>query len=145
MSCPKALYVRENDTTTVQADAAEAGAPGPSGGGRFWTASSDGSKVFFTDENRLTSNSTAAPGAPDLYEFDTETRRLTDLSEDRNAGAHADVQGVVGASEDGSYVYFVAGGALVSGAKPYKCTKGQVTTMKATLKKRQTVTDATYM
>jgi hypothetical protein len=120
-----ALYVRENDTTsgavTVQVDAVEPGAPGSSGGGRFWTASSDGSKVFFTDESRLTSDSTAAPNAPDLYEYDVQDGHLTDLTVDGNPGEHANVQGVVGASEDGSYVYFVAGGVLASGASPQSC------------------------
>ncbi len=73
---PEALYVRENDAQpqspvnvqgectvladacTVQVDAAKPGALGSSGGGRFWTASSDGSKVFFTDESQLTEGST---------------------------------------------------------------------------------------
>jgi hypothetical protein len=135
---PLALYVRENDTQpqspivggkcavptdgcTVQVDAAEAGAPGPGGGGRFWTASSEGSRVFFTDENRLTNDSTAASGEPDLYEYDVNTGVLTDLSVDTNAGEHANVQGVVGAGDDGSYVYFVAEGALASGATPGAC------------------------
>ena len=40
---------------TVQVDASQG--PGPSGGGRFWAASSDGSKVFFTDEEQLTNDS----------------------------------------------------------------------------------------
>ncbi len=134
---PKAMYVRENDvqpqspivggrcTTpadacTVQVDEAEAGAPGPSGGGHFWTSADDGTKVFFTDQNRLTSTSTATTGEPDLYEYEVSAEtgapgRLADLTTTRNAGEHADVQGVIGTSEDGSYVYFVADGAL-SGA-----------------------------
>jgi hypothetical protein len=122
---PEALYVRQNgvspDAASVQVDAAVAGAPGASGGGRFLTASGDGSKVFFTDESQLTSDSTAAGGAPDLYEYDVEGGHLTDLTVDEHAGEHADVQGVVGVSENGSYVYFVAGGALSSGALPQVC------------------------
>jgi hypothetical protein len=151
---PKALYVRENaakpqspiggggectvaaDACTLQVDAAQAGAEGSSGGGRFWTASSDGSKVFFTDCNRLTEDSTAVSTegcehlegtfkdktvltGGDLYEYDFAKpagARLTDLTVDHDGGdlLGADVQGVVGASEDGSYIYFVAGGALES-------------------------------
>ncbi len=116
---PRALYVRENDTQpqsplggegectvpadacTMQVDAAESGAKGPSGDGQFWTASSDGSKVFFTDENRLTEDASAAPGEPDLYEYDVqapEGERLSDLSAGAKPGAHADVQGVLGTS-----------------------------------------------
>jgi len=137
---PKALYVRENDTDpegehggcgefiacTVQVDlSALPGTHGEKeakgGGGQFWTASDDGSKVFFTDENRLTKESTAESGEPDLYEYDLgapEGERLSDISVPGRArpGMDADVQGVVGTSEDGSYVYFIADGVLGEGA-----------------------------
>jgi hypothetical protein len=106
---------------TVQLDLAEPGAPGPSGGGHFWTASSDGSRVLFTDENRLTNSSKAAPGAPDLYEYDLqapEGERLTDLSVPVKGTGDGNVQGVMGASQDGSYVYFVADGTLTEGPNP---------------------------
>jgi hypothetical protein len=108
------------DACTVQIDLAEPGA-GASGGGRFWAADGDGSKVFFTDENKLTANSTAETEEPDLYECELvqeagESKcRLTDLTVD--AGGHASVQGVIGASETGSYVYFVADGVLGNGAE----------------------------
>ena len=136
---PKALYMRENpqqhqspvgectvsnDACTVQIDAAVAGASGSSGGGRFWTASSDGSKVFFTDESRLTENSTAATGAPDLYEYEVgvnDVGHLIDLTADPG-GEPADVQGVLGASEDGSDIYFVAQGVLASNENSYEAT-----------------------
>jgi NHL repeat len=104
---------------TVQVDAKEEGAPGPSGGGRYWGASAEGERVFFTDENKLTKDSTAAAGDPDLYEYQIEPGHLyghlTDLTSEStvvNAGEHAAVQGVVQISEDGSYVYFVANGVL---------------------------------
>lgn len=140
---PTALYVRENDTDpegehgecgefvacTVEVDAAEAGCSeavcgkGSERGGRgqFWTATADGSRVFFTDERSLTNDATAGPGAPDLYEYDLEApegERLSDLSVPAGSGpgVHADLQGIVGASEDGSYVYFVADGVLSEGA-----------------------------
>jgi hypothetical protein len=99
----KALYVRENatspDASTVLV--AEGGEP------RFWAANSEGSEVFFTKE--------AAQG-DDLYELDLETGQTTDLA------PGGEVQGVVGTSEDGSYVYFVADGALAAGATPQTCT-----------------------
>ncbi len=125
------LFVRENGMTTVQVNATQG--PGPSGGGRFWMASSDGSRVFFTDCSQLTAQSTAVftdgcerenmdgkNGADnevvgnDLYEYGVDTSQLVDLTVDHNAGdlLSADVQGVVGASEDGSYLYFIAGGVL---------------------------------
>jgi hypothetical protein len=119
------LYVRENaeqphteecaDATkacTVQVDALQGGS-GSGGGGEFMAASEDGSKVFFTDENRLTPDSTAEPGKPDLYEYDLNrplTERLQDLT--ASTSEPADVLGISGASGDGSYVYFVAEGAL---------------------------------
>ena len=102
------LYLREDGERTVQIDAAESGAPGESGGGDFQAASADGSRVFFTDEEQLTADSTAEPGEPDLYEYDVASDQLTDLTV--NAAEPADVLGVSGASEDGSYLYFVADG-----------------------------------
>jgi hypothetical protein len=125
------LYVRENGVQTVQVDAAEAGCSScESGGGWYWTASGDGQRAFFTDCVRLTAGSTAVPSADcgeqpgraegsgplgdDLYEWDEG--RLSDLTVDENAGEAlgANVKGVIGASEDGEYVYFVAGGVLAS-------------------------------
>lgn len=110
------LFVREDpmgsDARSVQVDASQG--PGSGGGGRFWTATSNGSKVFFTDESRLTADSMAESDRPDLYEYEIESGRLADLTVDSNVGESADVQGVLGASEDGSYVYFVAQGKLAS-------------------------------
>lgn len=98
---------------TLQIDASQVGVGG--GGGKFRWASATGSRVFFTDSERLTSDSTAAAGSPDLYEYDfaaAEGARLRDLTV--NAGEPADVQAVSGVSEDGSRVYFVADGKLTN-------------------------------
>jgi hypothetical protein len=120
------------DACTLQLDQAEAGAEGASGGGRFVAASGDGSRVFFIDCSRLTKDSTADNESycggneeghtfygNDLYEYDfakPEGERLTDLTVDHTADPlGADVQGVVGAAEDGSRVYFVANGVLTQG------------------------------
>jgi len=125
----EALYVREHpelparenecstpaSACTVELDATQGGVD-PSGGGTFEWASADGSTVLFTDERRLTGDSTAEPGAPDLYEYDfaaPEGARLIDLT--AGAGEPASVLGVSGVSEDGSYVYFVAEAALTGG------------------------------
>lgn len=96
---------------TVQVDAAQGGPE--SGGGRFQWASRDGSKAFFTDERKLTADSKAQTAKPDLYEYDLqrpEGERLTDLT--AGAPEPADVLGLSGISDDGSYVYFVAKGLL---------------------------------
>jgi len=107
------LYMSEAGARTVQVDLPNKGASGK-GNGVFWTATPDGSRVFFTDEQKLTSESTAAPGQADLYEYDLERpagERLVDLTV-APEGQHANVEGVIGSSEDGSYVYFAAGGVL---------------------------------
>lgn len=98
---------------SVQLDEAQGGAEGPSGGGIFMVASEDGSRVFFTDANRLTSNSHAESGKPDFYEYDFERpagSRLIDLT--AGAGGPGEVLGVSGASGSGKEVYFVAEAAL---------------------------------
>jgi hypothetical protein len=144
---PLRLFVSENvgqpGQQTVQVDADQGGPDTAGGGGLFWTASSDGSRVFFTDCNRLTKGSTAVestncehevqegpvsgevPYGSDLYEYDTETGVLADLTADAvNPGEPANVVGVLGTSEDGSYVYFAAGGSLAdSGATPRACSQ----------------------
>jgi hypothetical protein len=89
----------------------------------YETANSEDSRVFFMSSKRLTVDSTASSG-PDLYEFELTSGKgeplagkLTDLSVDGNMGESADVRSVIGASEDGSYVYFVANGVLGDGAQ----------------------------
>jgi DNA-binding beta-propeller fold protein YncE len=54
---------------------------------------------------------TANPGN-DLYSWDRATHQLTDLTPDSTEANGAEVKGVIGASDDGSYVYFVAMGDL---------------------------------
>jgi hypothetical protein len=140
------LFVRENDASpsasTTEIDASEVpvgtGATETkereerSGAGIFMTASADGSKVYFIDDRKLTADSVAAPNEPDLYMYNFEApegQRLTDLTTTvQNLGEHAHVVGVLGASEDGSYVYFAAAGALASGAKPQECIEETRTT-----------------
>lgn len=93
---------------TIQIDLPE-GVSGSGGGGQFQWANAEATKIFFTAEEKLTPDSTAVAGMPDLYEYDLEKpvgQRLADLTV--NAAEPADVLGVSGASQDGSYVYFVA-------------------------------------
>jgi hypothetical protein len=92
------VYVRENptqpqsplvngDECTVPADACTVQVA-PSGS-IFQTASADGSKVFYTNAGK------------ELYEYDLETRKTTELA------PGVKVVGVAGASEDGEYVYYI--------------------------------------
>lgn len=71
------IYVRENGTSTVEIS--------PSG--TYWDATSDGSKVFYTNG--------------DLYEYDVESGDTVDLTPGTG------VQGVIGASNNGEYIYYV--------------------------------------
>jgi hypothetical protein len=92
----------------------------------YMTASTTGSRVFFTDDQRLTANaSVEEETAGDLYVYERDkpaSERLTDLTPDLNKGESAAIQGgVIGASSDGSYVYFVANGVLSEDAQPGLC------------------------
>jgi hypothetical protein len=130
---PGHLYMRDvAKAETLQVDEPNANAPkaGFEALPDFKTASADGSKIFFTDARRLTEDSTAGEGPllepkQDLYVFEPQKpagERLTDLSVDPNSGETAAVQGdVLGASEDGTVVYFAANGALAAGATPGNC------------------------
>jgi hypothetical protein len=109
------LYACENVGTpqerTVQIDASQG--PGGGGGGSFGASSADGSKVFFTDSDSAGLTGDTVPGSGvNLYEFDVASGHLSDLS----AASEAGVQSVIGSSEDGTYVYFLATGALAAGA-----------------------------
>jgi hypothetical protein len=119
----------------VQLDAAELGcATCGTGGGEFENASSDDSRIFFLDGERLTVSSAAVRAASpaesllDLYECEIvevagkHRCSLSDLTPPTLPGGEpADVAAVLGVSRDGSYVYFAAGGALAPGAVPDAC------------------------
>jgi hypothetical protein len=61
----------------------------------------------------------------DLYRFEPESGGLEDLTPDASDKNGAEVKGVLGTSEDGSYVYFAANGVLAAGASAGNC-KGEV-------------------
>jgi len=116
---PRRLYVRENPaqtqsalngsgectepakacTTLVSSNAAPS-----TGKARFWAADPRGSVALFSEN-------TGAPGAfDDLYKFDITTKT-------RSLIAH-EVSGVLGASDDLSYIYFVSKENLAAGGTP---------------------------
>ncbi len=112
------LYLRDTATEeTIEIDAQQ-GVSGGTPQARFQVADGEDTRVFFTDTQKLTPGSTAAYEEPDLYVFELNTKaatlegKLTDLTE--HAGELANVQGTVlgAASEEGSYIYFVAKGVL---------------------------------
>lgn len=128
------LYERIDGKHTIEVDEKAQGGSGASGGGRFVTASADGSKIFFLDDSKLTHGASAESGEPDMYECEVvetggePTCRLSDLTNEvklAKAGEHADVQKVsfVG-SQDSSYVYFLAKGVLAANKRVYIDSKG---------------------
>lgn len=126
------LYLRDvPDGQTVQLDAIQGGSGSGPAEALFQAASADGSRVFFTDGQRLTANSGGGGrAAADLYVCDIEVDPstgsvgclLSDLTPGTPSGEAAAVQGILpGAADDGSSVYFVANGALVPGAVQGDC------------------------
>ncbi len=103
------FYETIHDTNVVSGEAVDVAA-GEGLGYQF--ASIDGSRIFLTGEN-LTPDS---HGGRDLYEYALTSGRLSDVTASFNLGEAADVVSVLGASEDGSYIYFLAAGALAAGA-----------------------------
>jgi hypothetical protein len=131
------LYLRDLALPkTVQLDLPEPHAAGGAASPRFEDMSADGSKVFFTDTARLTTNSDADQSHPDLYMCEITVREealgcaLKDLSVAVNPGEAGDVLGAsLGMDSSGRYVYFVANGALVPGATPGDCKENPDTGM----------------
>ncbi len=117
------VYDRIDGETTVEVSAPAPGATPANTEPReaqFWAASADGSQVFFTSSAELTTNSNtgAAANSNDLYRYSVESGQTTDLTVDHSLAdveTGAGVLGVVGSSNDGATVYFVATGELLSG------------------------------
>lgn len=136
------LYMHELTASggkTVEVSASQKTGATPETGeyAHYWTASANGELVYFTSCEQLTNDSTAVTQrteggecldgrtgeyfpnrslGQDLYQYNTNTGKLTDITVDPYPGKSAYVQGVLGTSEDGSYVYFAARGALTEGA-----------------------------
>lgn len=112
------LYARVDGSSTVWLSESEATAPSPTPlGATFQAASQDGSRVFLTTEEALVDADQDSWGDLYMYDFDAPPgERLTLVSVDSEPGdAESSVQGVLGASDDGSYVYFAGTSALVPG------------------------------
>jgi hypothetical protein len=123
---PAELYMRSGEET-IEVSAPEEGAPEHRATHEavFFGASEDGSRVFFTSEGELTANDKGIHDM-ELYEYDTETGKLTRVSAGDSGDAAGDVvpfgkhlAGIlqqslkdVVVSSDGSHVYFVARGVL---------------------------------
>jgi hypothetical protein len=115
------LYVRKNGSSTVQVDASQTTPAGTGGGGQFLAATSNGSDLFFLDGDSagLTSDTVTGSGS-NLYDYNTGTGKLTDLTGSSVLGSHklAQVQGLAGIDSSDAFLYFVADGALNTKANP---------------------------
>jgi hypothetical protein len=131
------IYARLNGAETVHVSASQRSQPDPEGtrAAFFRAATPDGSRVYFTSDEKLTDDSTAShlPQASDLrehtgdlYSYDVDTNELTDLTVSQSGSAN--VIGVLGASDDGSFVYFAASGDPLAPGAPSEAElfKGEV-------------------
>ncbi len=131
------LYTRDMESgETLQVDEPEEGVTPQLGSiPDFKTASADGSRVYFTDEQHLTKNASGVEQgnietAPrNLYVFEASKpkgHRVTDLTPESHELNHGEGAGVlgeasVGEGAGGSFVYFVANGKLTSNAEAGHC------------------------
>jgi len=124
------LYLRRDaaapDATTERISASHKTNGGGPGGvaenspqpASFQGATPDGSKAFFMSSEELTNDANTGPEGPgespgkDLYRYDAAGGGLTDLVPDSTDPNGARVVGVLGYSNDGSYVYFAANADL---------------------------------
>jgi hypothetical protein len=112
-----AIYMREDGERTYQLNASERTTPDTSRPAQIWGMSADGSRVFFTTDEALLDEDEDGTSS-DLYMYEVEKpvgQRLTLLSVDETGDPNVSVTTVLGASEDGHYVYFAANGQLVPG------------------------------
>jgi DNA-binding beta-propeller fold protein YncE len=117
---PEGLYLRDMALgQSLRLDAPQGGAPGGNAHAVYQGADQGASRIFFSDEARLTPDSTAAETHPDLYMCQIQIAagalscRLTDLSVDPHPGETATVQNDVSAIDpSGRRVYFAADGVL---------------------------------
>jgi hypothetical protein len=122
------VLVREDGTRTIDVSRSQTATPDL--GASYELASTDGSNVLFLANNKLAASASSGSEIPpactstnsqqrgcELYDYNLETGDLSDISADSNPSdkSGSGVQGVLGASADGSFVYFSATGQLVSG------------------------------
>jgi hypothetical protein len=116
------LYLRTDESHTVEIGGpltrVEDGSAPSDGAG----ITADGKMVLFTSAAELTPDANTGSGTDrNLYSYDTVTGELTDLTVDTDpadVATGANVQRVLGATPDGSHIYFTATGHLANGATP---------------------------
>jgi hypothetical protein len=117
------IYLRIDGSRTVDVSESECTSScGARAGAFFLRGTPDGSKLWFESEAKLVNGDESSSGL-DLYMYSDSPDpaaepNLTLLSRDGEPadGTGAEVQQVLGTSEDGSVVFFVAKGQIVPGA-----------------------------
>jgi len=112
------LYMRIDHTVSVELNASERTTPDSYAPAKFLYASSDGTRAFFTSAEALTDDALVANGQK-LYMYDaskpaSDPHNLT-FMDPGVGGSATEVKGLIGASDDGRYVYFAAAGDLIAG------------------------------
>jgi hypothetical protein len=109
---------------TLQVNASELASPEEPQPATYEDASADGQRVFFVSSENLTDDAQGTGTGGKLYMFEADKpagHRLTYVSKpqpgapDVGQDMPTSNTGVVGASDDGHYVYFIALGQLVAG------------------------------
>jgi hypothetical protein len=115
------LYMRVNAHETVQIDVPEHVSAPVYAPATFLAASADGRRVFFKTAEALTADAPAGDGEK-LYMYDATKppgsgENLTLINREQDPSVVDEgVQGVIGTSANGGYVYFVNTGQLIAGA-----------------------------
>jgi hypothetical protein len=122
------LYLREHGSNTVEPTASQRTIepdPNPPAPAASVGVNQPGTEAFFISHSELTndaftgrSGGVSTDAGADLYSYDIQTGKLNDLTVDRkpeDEATGANVTDVVGASKDGSYIYFTATGNLAPG------------------------------
>jgi hypothetical protein len=120
------LYLRDDDARTVWASEQECSpaCSNVTAPNVYRWANAGGDRALFTTTAKLVNGDPTLGGTDDLYMYRhsddpaADPHNLVLLSADKapGDGVNADVRGILGESDDGDTVYFVADGQLVAGA-----------------------------
>jgi hypothetical protein len=113
------LFMRVDQSTTVQLNVSERTEPDAFARATYLGASSNGERVFFMTTQALTDDA-PVDGERKIYMYDLAKAagdRLTLVTPDSEPsdGADGDAEGMIGVSADGQYAYLMVQGQLVKG------------------------------
>ncbi len=113
------IYRRSHGTTTTLVSPSQRSAPDPQGSKVkvFEAGSPDGGRVLFSSSEELTDDANTGPSRAgrDLYRYDVSSDTLVDVTADDDPDGGRFV-GLLGASDDADWVYYVARGQVAEGA-----------------------------